>query len=110
MGLKNKDCLVPPDPTSNIQLAVTVHRFPNIEVNVENVKILVYCIVIFALDTSISTSMISLPAVIAFLAVVLCFLIRVLNLTDRVLMPETFDSGSDFVKAVKASCPFLKEK
>ncbi|XP_031563203.1 monoacylglycerol lipase ABHD2-like isoform X2 [Actinia tenebrosa] len=54
--------------------------------------------------------MISVPAIIAFLAVILCFLIRILNLTDRELMPETFDSGSDFVKAIKASCPFLKEK
>jgi hypothetical protein len=54
--------------------------------------------------------MISLSAVIAFLAVVLFFIVRVLNLTDRLLMPETFDSGSEFVKAVKASCPFLRER
>lgn len=64
-----------------------------------------------ALRRQRSASMISIPAILAFLAVLLCFVVRVLNRTDiKGLMPQTFDSNSEFIQAVKASCPFLRER
>ncbi|XP_048589593.1 monoacylglycerol lipase ABHD2 [Nematostella vectensis] len=54
--------------------------------------------------------MLSLSAGLVIVVVCLCLVARVLNLADIPQMPETFDSGSPFVEAVKASCPFLREK